>query len=42
MISLKRILVALVALISGLLYVWVAAVRAVPGVKKRKAEARRR
>jgi hypothetical protein len=38
----KRILFAIGALISGLLYVWVAAVRAVPGVKRRKAEARRR
>jgi hypothetical protein len=42
MVSPKRILVALVAFISGLLYVWVAAVRAVPAVKRRKAEARRR
>jgi hypothetical protein len=38
----KRILVALLAVISGLLYVWVAAVRAIPGIKRRKAEARRR
>jgi hypothetical protein len=38
----KRILLALVAVISGFLYLWVAAVRAVPGVKRRKAEARRR
>jgi hypothetical protein len=38
----KRILLALVAVFSGLLYVWVAAVRAVPGVKQRKTEARRR
>ncbi len=40
--NLKRILLALVAVISGFLYVWVAAVRAVPGVKRRKADARRR
>ena len=38
----KRILFALLAVISGFIYVWVAAVRAVPGVKRRKAEARRR
>jgi len=38
----KRILLALVAVISGFLYVWVAAVRAVPGIKRRKADARRR
>ncbi len=38
----KRILLALAAVISGLVYVWVAAVRAVPGVRRRKAEARRR
>jgi hypothetical protein len=38
----KRILFALLALIAGFIYVWVAAVRAVPGVKRRKAEARRR
>jgi hypothetical protein len=38
----KRILLALVAVFSGLLYVWVAAVRAVPGVKRRKEAARRR
>ena len=42
MVSPKRILFALVALISGFLYLWVAAVRAGPGVKRRKAEARRR
>ena len=37
----KRILLALLAVVSGLLYVWVAAVRAVPGVRRRKAAARR-
>jgi hypothetical protein len=42
MASPKRILFALFAVISGVIYVWVAAVRAVPGVKRRKAEARRR
>jgi hypothetical protein len=41
MASPKRILFALLALFSWFLYVWVAAVRAVPGVKQRKAEARR-
>jgi len=42
MVSPKRILFAVAALITGFLYLWVAAVRAVPGVKRRKAEARRR
>jgi hypothetical protein len=37
----KRILLALLAVVSGLLYVWVAAVRAVPAVRRRKAAARR-
>jgi hypothetical protein len=41
MASPKRILLGLLALFSWFLYVWVAAVRAVPGVKQRKAEARR-
>jgi hypothetical protein len=41
MVSPKRILFALVALITGFLYLWVAAVRAVPGVKRRKAARRR-
>ena len=36
----KLILLAAFAAVSGLLYVWVAAVRAVPGVRKRKAAAR--
>jgi len=38
----KRILLALLAVVSGFLYVWFAAVRAVPGVRRRKAAARRR
>ena len=38
----KRILLALLAFLSAVVYVWVAAVRAVPGVKRRKAERRRR
>jgi hypothetical protein len=36
----KRILLALLAVISGLVYVWVAAVRAAPGVRRRKQAAR--
>jgi hypothetical protein len=39
---LKRIALALVAAVAALVYVWVAAVRAVPGVRHRKAEARAR
>jgi hypothetical protein len=42
MASPKRIVLALIAVIAAFFYVWVAAVRAVPGVKQRKAEARRR
>jgi len=38
----KRILLALIAVVSALLYVWVAAVRVVPAVRRRKAAARRR
>jgi len=38
----KRLLTLVVALLGGAVYVWVAAVRAVPGVKERKAAARRR
>jgi len=37
----KRILLALLAFLSAVVYVWVAAVRAVPGVKRRKAARRR-
>ena len=33
----KQILFAASALLAALLYVWVAAVRAVPGVRRRKA-----
>jgi len=38
----KRILLALAVAAAALAYVWVAAVRAVPGVRRRKAEARAR
>jgi hypothetical protein len=38
----KRILFALAAGAAALAYVWVAAVRAVPGVRRRKADARAR
>jgi hypothetical protein len=38
--ALKRVLTALVAVVAAAGYVWVAAVRAVPGVRRRKAEAR--
>jgi hypothetical protein len=37
----KRILMALLAFLGALLYVWVAAVRAVPDVRRRKEAARR-
>lgn len=37
----RRILVTLLSLLAGLVYVWFAAVRAVPGVRRRKAAARR-
>jgi hypothetical protein len=40
--TVKRILLALVAAAAAMVYVWVAAVRAVPGVRRRKAEARAR
>ena len=40
--SLKRIALAATAVLTVLAYVWVAAVRAVPGVRRRKAEARAR
>ena len=38
--NLKRVLLAVAAVLTGLVYVWFAAVRAVPGVKRRKAAAR--
>jgi len=38
----KQIALAAGALLAALAYVWVAAVRAVPGVRRRKAEARAR
>jgi hypothetical protein len=38
----KRILFAVFAVLSGVLYVWVAAVRAVPSIRRRKEAARRR
>ena len=38
--ALKRVLAALAALVAAVGYVWVAAVRAIPGVRRRKAEAR--
>jgi hypothetical protein len=37
----KRILLGFLAVISGLVYVWFAAVRAVPGVRRRKDAMRR-
>jgi hypothetical protein len=39
---LKRVAIAVAATVGALLYVWIAAVRAVPGVRRRKAEARAR
>jgi hypothetical protein len=39
-LSVKRLLLASVAVLGGLVYVWVAAVRAVPCVKRRKQAAR--
>ncbi len=38
----KLVLFAVIAVVSGLLTLWVAAVRAVPGVRRRKEAARRR
>ena len=38
--TLRRIALGLVAVLGTVGYVWVAAVRAVPGVRRRKAEAR--
>jgi hypothetical protein len=40
--NLRRLLLAVTAAVAALVYVWVAAVRAVPGVKRRKAAARAR
>jgi len=40
--TIERVLLALAAAAAALAYVWVAAVRAVPGVRRRKAEARAR
>ena len=40
--TVKRVALALGAVVAALAYVWVAAVRAVPGVKRRKEEARAR
>ena len=39
---LKRIALAVTGLLAALGYVWIAAVRAVPGVRRRKAAARAR
>jgi hypothetical protein len=39
--TVKRVLFAAAAAAAALVYVWVAAVRAVPGVRRRKAAARR-
>jgi hypothetical protein len=38
----KRLLTLIAGFFAAVLYVWVAAVRAVPGVRRRKAEARER
>jgi hypothetical protein len=38
--ALKRVLAVLAAVVAAVGYVWVAAVRAIPGVRRRKAEAR--
>ncbi|HET6683480.1 MAG TPA: hypothetical protein VFG75_07265 [Gaiella sp.] len=38
----KRIALGLGAIVAAVGYVWIAAVRAVPGVRRRKAEARAR
>jgi hypothetical protein len=38
----RRLLIGLTTLVAVLTYVWVAAVRAVPGVRARKAAARSR
>jgi hypothetical protein len=36
----KRLVALIAALVAGVVYVWFAAVHAVPGVRRRKAEAR--
>jgi hypothetical protein len=40
--TVKRVLLAIGALLGALVYVWVAAVRALPAVKRRKAALRQR
>jgi hypothetical protein len=40
--TLRRLALAFAALVAAVTYVWVAAVRAVPAVRRRKAEARAR
>jgi len=40
--TLKRIGLAVAAVVAALAYIWVAAVRAVPGVRRRKEAARAR
>lgn len=40
--TVRRLLLALGAILAAMGYVWVAAVRAVPGVRSRKAAARAR
>jgi hypothetical protein len=42
MTKIKRVALASAAVVAALVYVWTAAVRAVPGVQRRKAEARAR
>lgn len=42
MATLKRILLAIGALLGALVYIWIAAVRAVPAVKRRKTALRHR
>jgi hypothetical protein len=38
----RRAAIGLVTVVAALLYLWIAAVRAVPGVRRRKAESRAR
>ena len=40
--TVKRLALAFVVFVAAVTYVWVASVRAVPGVRRRKAEARAR